>query len=447
MYKGDGKSMKRFIVIGLVAGCMLCYCMSDFDVLAETENGGTTVVEETSGSDDYDQQIRDAEKIKERAEKKVSNLKGEIKDLVKNKGNLLKYVKKVDKKMEKISGTLTGVKKQVEKARNDLRGLEENFRLSEEKQKEQYKTMKKRIKYMYENGSDSFVDVVASADSIGDLLGRSEYVEKITEYDENLFIEYSKLKEDAEKKRTRMEVQIQQITGLQQELQAEQDALKKLKKSKKNEMNKVRTAISSTDSRMKTFSAEVAKQEQKVEALLKKKQEEIAKKEAAAAAAAAKNNQNNSNNASSNTTITPSVPSSSDFNNASGLRWPLEISGRLTSNFGPRKQPIAGASTYHRGIDIGIASGTKIVAAADGEVVTATYSSSAGNFVMIYHGNSLYTVYMHCSKLAVTVGKKVKQGDVIAYAGSTGVSTASHLHFGVSVNGNYVNPLTYVKQP
>ena len=78
--------------------------------------------------------------------------------------------------------------------------------------------------------------------------------------------------------------------------------------------------------------------------------------------------------------------------------------------------------------------------------MTATYSSSAGNYIMIYHGNSLYTVYMHCSKLSVKVGDTVKQGDVIGNVGSTGVSTGPHLHFGVTVNGNYVDPLNYVSQ-
>ena len=65
---------------------------------------------------------------------------------------------------------------------------------------------------------------------------------------------------------------------------------------------------------------------------------------------------------------------------------------------------------------------------------------------MIYHGNSLYTVYMHASRLAVSEGTEVKQGDVIAYVGSTGISTGAHLHFGISINGEYVDPLIYVSQ-
>ena len=79
-----------------------------------------------------------------------------------------------------------------------------------------------------------------------------------------------------------------------------------------------------------------------------------------------------------------------------------------------------------------------------GEVVIATYSSSAGNYVMISHGGGVYTVYMHASSLLVSQGQSVKKGQTIAKVGSTGYSTGSHLHFGVRVNGSYVNPTKYV---
>lgn len=84
------------------------------------------------------------------------------------------------------------------------------------------------------------------------------------------------------------------------------------------------------------------------------------------------------------------------------------------------------------------------MAAADGEVVVSTYSYSAGNYVMINHGGGVYTVYMHASKLLASVGDQVKKGQTIAKVGSTGYSTGPHLHFGIRVNGTYVNPSQYV---
>lgn len=119
-------------------------------------------------------------------------------------------------------------------------------------------------------------------------------------------------------------------------------------------------------------------------------------------------------------------------------------STRVTSDYGTRVSPMSGASSNHKGIDIGASAGADIIAAADGTVTAASYSSAAGNYVMIDHGGGLYTVYMHASSLLVSPGQTVSAGDVIAKVGSTGISTGSHLHFGVSLNGSYVSPWSYL---
>ena len=97
-------------------------------------------------------------------------------------------------------------------------------------------------------------------------------------------------------------------------------------------------------------------------------------------------------------------------------------------------------------MDIAAPNGTSILAAKEGKVVTSTYSTSAGNYVMINHGDGLYTVYMHASKLCVSVGDQVTQGQKVAEVGSTGFSTGPHLHFSVIINGTYVNPELYLPE-
>lgn len=137
--------------------------------------------------------------------------------------------------------------------------------------------------------------------------------------------------------------------------------------------------------------------------------------------------------------------SANTSNGASGgFVWPCPSSYTITSEFGGRESPTAGASSNHMGIDIGAPSGSSIVAAASGTVVTAQYSTSAGNYVIISHGNGISTVYMHASALYVSAGQTVSAGESIAAVGSTGYSTGPHLHFGVTVNGAYVNPHNYV---
>lgn len=391
-----------------------------------------SAVAETS---ELDEKIQEAEEAKQKAEKHVKELEKEIAELENSKEDVAQYVEKVDKKIEKVTETLSSLEKQVDAAHKELKQLETEVEAAENVEKEQYETMRKRIRYMYENGGEDYMDVIFSAKSLGDLLNRSEYIEKISQYDANLFSQFVKTKEDVEKKQTRMRAKAGEIAALREEAVADKAALKELKAGKKEEMGKLDNAISYTDEKVQNFQDQVAKQEQEVENLLREKQEKIAKQEAEQRAAAGGASQ-------------PSAaqPAGNQYANTGQLRWPLQEQGRISSRFGSRTSPTQGASTEHHGIDIAVSEGAPIVASADGTVVTATYSASAGNHVMIYHGNSLYTVYMHASRLAVSEGTEVKQGDVIAYVGSTGISTGAHLHFGISINGEYVDPLIYVSQ-
>ena len=90
--------------------------------------------------------------------------------------------------------------------------------------------------------------------------------------------------------------------------------------------------------------------------------------------------------------------------------------------------------------------GTDILAAFSGEVVAAAYNSTMGNYVMMNHGNGVYTIYMHASKLCVSEGDIILEGEKIAEVGSTGRSTGPHLHFGVRKDGQYVNPMDYLDE-
>lgn len=129
-------------------------------------------------------------------------------------------------------------------------------------------------------------------------------------------------------------------------------------------------------------------------------------------------------------------------NSKEAMKWPTEGTN-ITSNYGPRNSPTAGASSNHKGIDIEVPEGTKVYACEDGKITTATSSSSAGNYVVIDHGNGYKSKYMHNSELKVKVGDKVKKGDVIALSGNTGTSTGAHLHFQIENDEDTIDPLTF----
>ena len=217
--------------------------------------------------------------------------------------------------------------------------------------------------------------------------------------------------------------------------EAKQDSVQLLPNEKNKELQNVNAQIGEKSAQAKAYEDDIKAQEAKIvqmEAEIKKKEAEAARK----AAAAGKTN-NSTAKGNTGSTTTTSTGSSS-------LRWPCPASGRITSGFGKRKSPTAGASSNHKGIDISASTGSSIVAAAGGTVSIATYSYSAGNYVVVNHGNGLSTVYMHCSQLLVSAGDTVKAGQTIAKVGSTGYSTGSHLHFAVRKNGSYVNPSSYV---
>ena len=122
--------------------------------------------------------------------------------------------------------------------------------------------------------------------------------------------------------------------------------------------------------------------------------------------------------------------------------WP--VMGRISSYFGWRIHPIRNVRAFHSGLDIAIPLGKEIRAAASGKVVQSGWINGFGKTVTIEHGNDVQTLYAHNSRLLVRKGSYVKVGDIIALAGSTGLSTGSHLHFGILVDDEAINPIKYL---
>jgi murein DD-endopeptidase MepM/ murein hydrolase activator NlpD len=123
-----------------------------------------------------------------------------------------------------------------------------------------------------------------------------------------------------------------------------------------------------------------------------------------------------------------------------GMRMP--VAGRVTSAFGERFHPILGYERFHKGVDLHATMGAPIVAAADGRVASAGWRGGYGRAVTIVHSGGIETLYGHMSRIAATPGEQVRQGQVIGYVGSSGLSTGPHLHYEVLKNGRAVNPLS-----
>lgn len=122
--------------------------------------------------------------------------------------------------------------------------------------------------------------------------------------------------------------------------------------------------------------------------------------------------------------------------------WPVK--GNITSHYGNRSDPFNGDAELHLGIDISALFGTQVHAPADGKVIYAQRKAAYGNVIIIDHGNGLTTRHGHLSRFTVKVGQKLRKNEVIGYVGTSGRSTAPHLHYEVRVNDRPVNPRNYL---
>lgn len=291
----------------------------------------------------------------------------------------------------------------------------------------QYEAMKKRIQFMFENGNTYYLDMILGSSSMADFLNKAEYMKEITDYDRNMLNKMKETKAQIELTKATLEAEGQNLANMKAQAEAEKNSVEALIADKENQLLDTRNKINKAEADIDNQKDEIEAQKQLVKEL-----EEIERKRKAEEERKRKEAEQRQQQA--------------QIQNYDGgtFAWPVPASYRITSPFGPRSDPFTGETVYHNGIDIGAGTGTEIHAAYDGEIAWAYYSTTAGNWIGIDHGNGLYTIYMHASKLMVSEGQKVSKGDIIGLVGTTGRSTGPHLHFSIRKDGEYKAPSEYL---
>lgn len=324
---------------------------------------------------------------------------------------------------EQLNTLITDLEKanaDVEAKQQEIADNQTELIKAEIDEQQQYESMKMRIKYMYENGNTQFIEILLESKSISEFLNNAEYINKISEYDRNMLVEFQEIVQDVKDKREKLEQEEAELVQLQQELQTKKEEINTLITEKAQEIGDLNIAIGENAKKLEELQAAAAEQ-------LRLQQE----------AQQATNNGSSSGSVSSSPG--PSIPVSG--NGALGNPCP---SAYISSEFGGRQSPGGIGSTNHKGRDYAAPSGSPIYASASGTVVTAGYNVARGNYVVISHSGGLSTLYQHCSALYVSVGQSVSAGQNIAAVGNTGYSTGPHLHFEVWVNGTPVDPRLYL---
>lgn len=392
---------------------------------------------EESNLSEAQQEKKTLENDLQKAKELIDSLKG-------SKEDIQSEVEKLDKQLNEISGKVKELESRLSKKRQEIADTESALNKAKEQEKKQYRNMKKRIQFMYENGQTSYVEMLLSADSFTDFLNAVEYITQISQYDRKMLKEYQKMQVTIADTQKTLETDYASLQSLQAKVQEEKQAVAALESAKKGELNDVADDLTDAQTVAKAYEAEIQAQNEVI-AQIQAAQKRAAEQQAAQQQAqAAEENQGATDAAGENQNTAQNTTPSGNGQSTGSMMWPCPSSKRVTSDYGPRTSPTNGASSNHKGIDIGAAYGADIVAADGGTVLVATYSSSGGNYVIIDHGGGLCTVYMHASSLTVSAGQTVSKGQVIAKVGSTGISTGNHLHFGVTLNGVYVSPWGYV---
>lgn len=392
---------------------------------------------EESNLSEAQQEKKTLENDLQKAKELIDSLKG-------SKEDIQSEVEKLDKQLNEISGKVKEFESRLSKKRQEIADTESALNKAKEQEKKQYRNMKKRIQFMYENGQTSYVEMLLSADSFTDFLNAVEYITQISQYDRKMLKEYQNMQVTIADTQKTLETDYASLQSLQAKVQEEKQAVAALESAKKGKLNDVADDLTDAQTVAKAYEAEIQAQNEVI-AQIQAAQKRAAEQQAAQQQAqAAEENQGATDAAGENQNTAQNTTPSGNGQSTGSMMWPCPSSKRVTSDYGPRTSPTNGASSNHKGIDIGAAYGADIVAADGGTVLVATYSSSGGNYVIIDHGGGLCTVYMHASSLTVSAGQTVSKGQVIAKVGSTGISTGNHLHFGVTLNGVYVSPWGYV---
>ena len=353
----------------------------------------------------------------------ISNTESEKKVVNDEIVNLDERIQVTSAKISTLEGEISSLNKDIKENQDKLEEAQVNL-------EENTEALRMRLREMYKRGNVNYLEVILNSKDIEELLRNNEIISSIAKADREL-IEF-------------IGEQIETIKESEQRLQIDKAKLSANKAAVINERQTYQAAIDAKNNYMKVlesnlelYKAEFEKAQanwDSLDAEIVRLQKQISEQKKAEEAAA---------RARKATRVHSNISVSSAPRNGQSYTWPVPGHYSISSPFGYRMHPILGYSKFHSGVDIPAPSGTPIVAAKSGTVIMSKLMSGYGNVVMIDHGDTV-TVYAHCSALNVNVGESVKAGDVVAFVGSTGLSTGAHLHFEVRVNGSPVNPLGYV---
>ena len=392
------KKIISIILIIIVLQYFCTFVFADNSLINEITNSVTNEV--------------DLQEQKEQVESKIEETNTKLEYVQDELSATMLKVQETEDKIMGYENEIEALGEKMDTLQASIDETNQKLEIASQNYEEKSDLLARRLVAMYEAGDTQYLDILLKSKSDTDFISKYYIIQEVAEYDSILINQIVEEKNN--------------IETTKQKLENEQAEIKIIK----SRSERTSIVLSNMRTLQQSYIKELSAGEKKLQEQITKYKKEQAEIERQILLA------------------TNSIDPDIQYTGGEML-WPVAISETvITSGYGVREHPIQGVVKEHTGIDIGNAPlGTPVVAAADGVVSYAGWLGGYGNCVMINHGNGVVTLYGHGNKILTSVNTEVKQGDTIMEVGSTGNSTGPHLHFEVRVNGNYTNPLGFVKVP
>lgn len=376
-------------------------------------------------SDEIKEQIEELEEQEAQLQEQMDALEQKLADNLEQMEQMVAQKDTIDQQIFLLNDHIANINEQITAYGLLVADQQDILDASEAHLEDLRQKYKDRIRAMEEEGALSYWSVIFKATSFSDLLDRLNMIREIAQADQRRLEELADAADAVAEAKDTLEAEKSALELTRQELRDSQAALEE-KRAEADEL------LRELMEREAEFEALLEESERKQEQLM----EELAQKE---------DEYDQAKYEEWLATYVPPQDPGVDIPVDSG-QWITPVSSyRLSSPFGMRLHPILGIYRMHNGVDMACPEGTPIYASRGGQVSVAAYQANgAGNYVQINHGDGFRSMYMHMTHYVVSQGQYVAPGQLIGYVGNTGLSKGAHLHFGISYNGTYVNPMEYI---